>query len=102
MNDLRRVVLDWIRWDRYKIVFFPIMVGIMDRVNDVVIIVHGPSHGIQAIACPYLHIFRDRAGKEFDQMMVILLAKPRPKKELRENENCCWGIFSKTIFLNCT
>ena len=47
----------------YKLVFFPIMVGILDRGNDIVIIVHGPSHGIQAIACPYLQIFCDRAGK---------------------------------------
>ena len=86
----------------YKIVFFPIIVGTVDGVSDVVIIVHGPSHGIEAIACPYLQIFCDRAGKEFDQMKVVLLAKPRPKKELRENENCCWGIIScKTIVSNC-
>ncbi len=97
MNNLLRVILDWISWVDYKITFFPNWVGIVDGFNDVVIKVHGPSQSIQTIACPYLQIFCVIAGKKFDQMAVVLLAKPGPKKDLGKNKNCCWG-GSFTVF----
>jgi hypothetical protein len=108
VNNLLRVILDWISWVDYKIAFFSNWVRIVDRVNDIVIEVHGPSQSIQTIACPYLQIFCVIAGKEFDQMAVVLLAKSGPKEDLGKNENCCWGgilcpFFQiKTFLMNCT